>query len=402
MKMSCWLVIGMSVATGALAQVKTNSLPPIPAPLTALPVAVATPVPAVTNPPAKKAAVPAAKHKKTVVAKKAAAPKAVVPQKTSFAAPTVALMPGAAEVAVDNLNVRGQAGLKGEFITHISKGSTVNVLSQINLDKPKTGEPAAWAKISLPTNVLVWVHSQFIDATNKTVLPKKLNLRAGPGENYSVLGAIEHGTAVTPVTMKGTWTQIEPPTTAYGFVAATYLKQAASGTMVPTNIPASAETAVTPIAPIPEPPPATTVVEAPAIVTLPPPTVPETHVVPAVPPPAPVVPTIAPVVAETNIIAVDTNPPPPRIVTHEGFVRPSVSIVAPTYYELCDPVNNKAINYLYSTTTNLNLARYNGYQIVVTGEEGLDARWRDTPMLTVQRIYVLSTNSPSSRGSKTH
>ena len=77
-------------------------------------------------------------------------------------------------------------------------------------------------------------------------------------------------------------------------------------------------------------------------------------------------------------------------MTHEGWVRSSVSPVAPTYFELYDPTTGNAINYLYSTTTNLNLSYYNGLQIVVTGEEGLDARWHDTPVLTVQRIYVLS------------
>jgi hypothetical protein len=54
-----------------------------------------------------------------------------------------------------------------------------------------------------------------------------------------------------------------------------------------------------------------------------------------------------------------------------------------------------AIDYLHSTTTNLNLARYNGFQIIVTGQEGLDARWKDTPVLDVQRIYVVSTNAPA-------
>ena len=91
--------------------------------------------------------------------------------------------------------------------------------------------------------------------------------------------------------------------------------------------------------------------------------------------------------------------PPPRIVTHEGLVRSSVSPVAPTYFELYDPMTGNAINYLYSTTTNLNLSRYNGYQIIVTGEEGLDSRWKDTPVLTVQRIYVLYTNTPTSTSS---
>ena len=72
----------------------------------------------------------------------------------------------------------------------------MTVLSQINLDKHKADEPAQWAKIALPASAHVWVCAKYIDATNNTVLPKKLNLRAGPGENYSVLGVIERGTPV--------------------------------------------------------------------------------------------------------------------------------------------------------------------------------------------------------------
>jgi hypothetical protein len=33
----------------------------------------------------------------------------------------------------------------------------------------------------------VWIHSTYVSSTN-TVIPKKLNVRAGPGENYSVVG----------------------------------------------------------------------------------------------------------------------------------------------------------------------------------------------------------------------
>jgi hypothetical protein len=37
----------------------------------------------------------------------------------------------------------------------------------------------------------------------------------------------------------------------------------------------------------------------------------------------------------------------------------------------------------------LDLSRYKGLHIVVTGEEGLDRRWRNTPVITIQRILVL-------------
>jgi hypothetical protein len=90
-------------------------------------------------------------------------------------------------------------------------------------------------------------------------------------------------------------------------------------------------------------------------------------------------------------IAVDTNlpPPPPRRVSHEGTVRHVVSPVAPTDYELYDPATGKNVDYLYTTSETLDLSRYKGMSVVVTGTEGLDARWKDTPVITIERIQVV-------------
>ena len=78
------------------------------------------------------------------------------------------------------------------------------------MEKPKAGEPAQWAKIAYPAGAHVWVHSSYVD-DNKTVKPKKLNVRTGPGENYSIVGVIEHGTAVKEISAKGKWMEIEAP-----------------------------------------------------------------------------------------------------------------------------------------------------------------------------------------------
>ena len=74
----------------------------------------------------------------------------------------------------------------------------------------------------------------------------------------------------------------------------------------------------------------------------------------------------------------------------EGIVRGTFSIQAPTKFELISPDNNKVINYLYTTSPSLDLRRYKGLRIVVTGEESLDERWRNTPVITIQRIQVVS------------
>lgn len=389
MKIHHWLISSLLTATVAAAQTSTNSLPPIPAPAPS--VAPAPDTGTSTNAPAKK---PVKKKHHKAAAKKTE-PKAES-KKAEFTEPTVTLAPGTASVVVSNLNVRGQAGLKGEVLAHLHQDESVTVLSEITLDKHKADEPAQWAKIQLPSSADVWVKSSYIDAETKTVKAKKLNLRAGPSEEYSVLGVIEQGTPVNEVGAKGEWVKIEAPTNTFAFVAAIYLKQEASGTLA-ANPPPSTETQVTPIA--------TTTTALPETQPL------VTTVPPNQPAPAPVTtennpgttagtpgapennPTTAPVITPAPEVT-DTNPPPPRVATHEGYVRASTSLVAPTYYELYDPGTQVTIDYLHSSTTNLNLSRYDGFKIIVTGEEGMVARWNDIPMMTVERIYLVSTNPP--------
>jgi len=404
MKTNCWLILGTMLATSAMAQVNTNKLPEIPPPAIstpAAPAAMVAPAETQTNAPAKKAT-----HAKKKAGKKKAV-KAAVKKAPELPLAPVTLVPGPATVAAEHVNLRGQAGLKGEVVGHVQKGDAVTVIAEITLDKPKAGEPAQWAKIALPTGTKVWVDSKYVDATNKVVVAKKLNLRGGPGENYSVLGVIEKGSPITEVATKGDWTQIEPPVTAFAFVAASYLKQ--EGGMMDTNVvppPAVASTENVPPPPATIPQTPATVAETQPIAppaTTPPPTPETTAPVPSPAPPESVPPTPAPtsttpasILPQPELAPDDTNlpPPPPRVVTHEGSVRHSVSLVAPTDFELYDPADDKAINYLYTTTTNLNLSRYDGLHITVTGEEGLDPRWKDTPVLTIQKIYVLSADKP--------
>jgi uncharacterized protein YgiM (DUF1202 family) len=290
---------------------------------------------------------------------------------------TVPLIAGPAVVIASNVNVRGQAGLKGEVIGRLTKGDSVTVLEEINLKKSGPNEPSAWAKISLPPSIHVWVNSTFLESTNNTVRSKKLNVRGGAGENYSVLGVLKRGDTVKQITTKGDWMEIEPPADAHAFIAAQYLKQEApSVAAVPTpvtNEPVAVPATVPETAPVVPPP----VEPTPAAVT-PPPT--ETAKAATNAPPPEPAPAPAPAVEE---------PPPPRIVQREGLVRGTFSIQAPTPFELVSPDNGRTINYLYTTSRDLDLRRYKGLHIIVTGEEGLDERWRNTPVITIQRIQVL-------------
>jgi hypothetical protein len=101
----------------------------------------------------------------------------------------------------------------------------------------------------------------------------------------------------------------------------------------------------------------------------------------------------APVVDTNMPPPVDTTPPGPRIVTHEGVVGFSASLNAPTDFKLYDPDTLQDIDFLYTNAKDLDLNRYVNMRIVVTGVEGLDARWQNTPVITIERIRVIDTNA---------
>jgi uncharacterized protein YgiM (DUF1202 family) len=341
MKLNCWFILGAMLSTSVLAEQATNA------------------------PTAPDTAATDAKATQPAAAKTAQTPGAAL-KAAAAALRADPLEPGPATVIASNVNVRGQARLNSEIVGRLTKGDTVTVLEEVTLKNSKPDEPSAWAKILLPPDIRVWVHSMYLDA-NKTVTPPRLNVRGGPGENYSVLGLLLRGETVNQVSARGDWIQIEAPTNAYAFMAAQYLRQEPPAPVV----------AAVPV----EPP-------TPAVVAEPPSVAPETTDTP----PAPIEPPVVdvnepPAQIEAPLVE---EPPPPRIVQREGFVRGTVSIQAPTAFALISPQTGRTINYLYTSSTNLDLSRYKGLHIIVTGEEGLDERWKNTPVITIQRILVVN------------
>lgn len=336
----------------------------------------------------------------------------------------------AAELAIvkdGRVNVRGQPSLAGEVITQLQKGEKVVVLEELTAAKPKTNEPPKWARIQLPQNTPVWVFASFIDDSSKTVRVSRVNLRAGPGENYSVIGRLDRGAAVTEIRRVEDWMEIETPSTAFGFVAATLLSPQGPA-------PAAAETTHAPaVAPPAETsrPPAVVVAPAPAPSTngappsiaplaqreteqAPPPKAATKAPMPAEPPPVTVPnkeqskamaakqtvnqesaakPAISKTTFSSSPVSVEKKKPEPplikRIVRREGLVRSSVSIQAPTYFELLNSDNHRTINYLHTDKIDVKLDDYRGRKIVVTGEEAIDPRWPRTPVLEVETLELI-------------
>lgn len=363
-------IFGMLLAGNLLAQdAATNPPAPIETPAAS---AIITNSAAAATDTGSTNAVPA--KKKSATKKKAPKKSAVKKKSKAAELKTVPLVAGPAVVDATHVNVRGQPRLNSEVVARLAKDQRVTVVEEITRNNSGPDEPSAWAKILLPSDVHVWVNTGFIDSASKTVKPKKLNVRGGPGENYSVLGRMERGDTVNPINTKGDWTEIEAPTNAYAFVAAQYLKQEpASAVSTPVEPVATTATVTN------EPALAAAAVETPT-------NTPTADL--AANTPAAV--TEQPVAAETNSApAHPDEPPPKRVVQREGIVRGTTSIQAPTHFELISPENHNTVDYLYTSSPNLDLRRYKGLRIIVTGEEGLEERWGNTPVITIEKIQVV-------------
>lgn len=335
-----------------------------------------------------------------------------------------------AVVKEGRVNVRGKPSLVGEVITQLQKGEKVVVLEEVAITNPKTNEPPRWARIQMPADTPVWVHASFIDPAAMTVKASRLNLRAGPGENFSVVGRLGRGMPVKEIRRVEDWLEIETPPGAYAFVAADLLNRVESSSTSAGALPAP-EVKPAPVDSAPAPArvpenaaaeePSTVVVKPPATVqAFPPqtqgPAVPPTQtgeatrVLPPsssgtiVLPPSSGETTVVPPAAATTVLPPSgevpdseetlvrpssEEAPARRVVRREGLVRSTVSIQAPTYYELLNPENRKTINYLHVESLGLKLKDYRGRRVIVTGSEAIDPRWPKTPVIEVEKLELI-------------
>jgi SH3-like domain-containing protein len=326
---------------------------------------------------------------------------------TDFGEPAPAVVKG------ETVNVRGQPSIFSEVITQLKKGEKVVVLEEIVLKKPKPDDSPKWARIQMPANTPVWVAASFIDTNTSTVKPPKLNVRAGPGENYSVVGLLKKDEAVKSIRVQNTWMEIECPTNAYAFIASELLGPAspeAVAAPAPAEKPAekpvekpallpvvtNAPPAIPAVPPAETPPPTTEQPKPePEKVTsnesapppFPAPSTVVTSAPPTLPPALVAPPPITPPPVAAPLPKVE-EPRPKRIVYREGIVRAVRSIQAPTNYELASPETGKTIDYLQPASTNIVLKPLIFKRIQVSGQEYMDSNWPSTPILKVDTLKL--------------
>ena len=124
-------------------------------------------------------------------------------------------------VSADRVNVRARASLIGERVTQLRKGDQVTVLAKVTVAPPRKGEPTDWLRIAMPAAGQTWVHMSFVK--DGKVTAKKLNVRAGGSERFSIIGRLAKGDAVKEKRTAGDWIEIEHPVGAHAYVAAKFI-----------------------------------------------------------------------------------------------------------------------------------------------------------------------------------
>ena len=350
--------------------------------------------------------------------------------------------PESATVSADRVNVRARASLIGERVTQLRKGDQVTVLAKVTVAPPREGEPADWLRIAMPAAGQTWVHMGFVKEGKVTA--SKLNVRAGGGERFSIVGRLAKDDAVKEKRTAGDWIEIEHPAGAHAYIATKFVElgQAAEETK-PEETPEAKLAKVTETEEpkeTPEAKPAETTPEAkpdtaevteatePAETKAEPEAVAEPGDMPDPPEPEVVVvdagegteasetqkppmgnpedaeeakPEPAPAVTDTKLPV-----PPPRIVTREGKIKRRFfrSPKAPSRFELLDD-NGRTINYLYSSdsgplktadggdgepiTFERLMSMLRNRRVVLTGIEAVDPRWPALPLLDVRTLKTI-------------
>ncbi len=328
-----------------------------------------------------------------------------------------------------NANVRAKPSVSSEILFSSKKGQPLQVVRENEDPKAASDEPKRWAEVVVPAGTRVWVYGALIDPATKVVRANTVNLRAGPGRNYSDVGSIPRGTPVKELRATDGWLEIEAPEgTAHGFVAATLLgeeihpetvaavpeppravmappapRSGSRPVPLPSNnsrpapsvgraAPADSVVTAQPLAPARRAEPPTIVIEPIPAEIVPPPAPVANQPVPE--PVAPAV--IAPaVVAPPALPAVITQVSQPEIVLtekvrevqREGIVDFVHSPQAPGDYQLNNFRKGEAmVGFLYTEDKNIHFNEWRWKRVLITGEEYIDPNWPRRPLIKVTAI----------------
>jgi len=123
--------------------------------------------------------------------------------------------PKIAFVKNDGANVRAGDNINFEALCKLETGDPVKIIDK----------RYSWFKILLPQKAYLYIKNDYVDLFLEkgigTVNAVRVNLRAGPGTKYSILGQASRPDKVKVVSKKEDWYKIQPPTGTAGWIHST-------------------------------------------------------------------------------------------------------------------------------------------------------------------------------------
>lgn len=152
------------------------------------------------------------------------------------------------KIAGNRVNIRARPTINSEVVTQLNSGDEVTVVDEVKLQSPGQDEPADWSKIVYPKkDTMVWVHSDYVTAEGTVTASKFLNIRSGPGENFSKVGELQSGDDIQIVDRADKWIAMAPTSGCYAYVASSLLEIYQTKSL-PTAIPKPALATAAPVA----------------------------------------------------------------------------------------------------------------------------------------------------------
>ena len=124
--------------------------------------------------------------------------------------------PFLAEVTGANVNVRAGQSRNFEKLSRLKKGDKVVVIDK----------SYSWYKIQLPLTANSFVSDKYILLEGRyagMITADRVNIRAGSGINYSIIGQLSQGAKVKVLETTDGWVKIEPVPESYGWIKEDFL-----------------------------------------------------------------------------------------------------------------------------------------------------------------------------------
>ncbi len=278
-----------------------------------------------------------------------------------------------------NVNLRAKPSIAAEVVAQVSAPEKLTV-------KSVTDE---WVEVLPPPHAELWVLGDYV-RDGVIQCNTRVNVRAGAGINFNIVGQLTNGAAVSVRGTHADWIKIAPPESTSLWVARSMVELAPAGT---AESAATESAAAVEAAPAPEPPPPTDEPrpEAPPtpaapLPTLPPPAPASEPLLPS-PPPAP---HAAPALVKPPA-DLDLHPAKPQGQwrQYEGVLRPRNFIFgAPSRYRLAQDRAGVEATICHVRGNEAQLRALLNRRMVISGREYWVKRPDTHPVLVPERIVL--------------